>query len=955
MTSSTKPTAEQVEKALALLTQPQLYRRFFEGLKNPEWIAPLREKKFFSQPPAVERDEARGTIGFRAWPESEFLLRMAPIAPKEVCETILAVPATDNFRVHVDFVEAAVALPADLAAKIAEMEIEWLRTQDVLFILYPEKLGKLAVHLAAGGKAEISLHVFEALLEIRSKAAEKEKHEYLRESKITPRFDIWHYRDILKKQIPELASRLGLPLLKVLCGILDQYLKVAEKSRVDSGRDHSYVWRPAIESHSQNHDGQLNSALVSGCRDAAETLLAKGVAPLDEVLGEVGQYKWTVFRRLSLHLIRRFAAANSAILQAAIGDEKLFDDISVRHEYTLLLRERIQDVPPELFNAVLGWIEKGPDLEDWKKGEAELEGKHPQNDEAERYRKMWQRERLSWFQDKVPDLWKEKFADVLAKFPAPDHPEFPFYMSSGWVGPESPKSAAEIKKLSVTDLASFLSTWEPQNKGLMEATREGLGRTVTDAVKSDPERFSIEAKKFTGLDPTYVRAFFVGLEEALRAKKKINAEEVLNLAEWAVSQPRALSGPRGRDEDPDWGWARKVIASFLGPALEDDHVPLGKREQVWRVLSAIINDPDPTPEDEPEPAAENSMGPETLSINTARGQALHSVVRYALWIRRQMEKEPAAAQRLQRGFAEMPEVREVLDAHLDLKNDPSPAVRSVYGQWFPWLVLLDVTWAKQAAKTIFPTPEATDRCRTAAWLTYASFCPPYDNVFDAIPEIYACAIATLGQNAGVKSRYGDPDERLGQHLVAFYWRGRMGLEPTSPLVKYFSDASDKMRASVITHIGRNLKGTKDEIPPEVLGRIKNLWDWLMDGPLASTVGPETAAAFGWWFISEKLSDDWAIPRLVAATKLAKNTEPEHFVVERLPTLADKWPVEVLSVFDTLARNDKEGWRVMHWGKAATTVLDLAYRSGDPNAKRAATELIHYLGTRGYLEFGKILS
>lgn len=168
--------------------------------------------------------------------------------------------------------------------------------------------------------------------------------------------------------------------------------------------------------------------------------------------------------------------------------------------------------PPELFNAVLGWIEKGPDLEDWKKGEAELEGKHPQNDEAERYRKMWQRERLSWFQDKVPDLWKEKFADVLAKFPAPDHPEFPFYMSSGWVGPESPKSAAEIKKLSVTDLASFLSTWEPQNKGLMEATREGLGRTVTDAVKSDPERFSIEAKKFTGLDPTYVRAFLSALK-----------------------------------------------------------------------------------------------------------------------------------------------------------------------------------------------------------------------------------------------------------------------------------------------------------------------------------------------------------------------------------------------------------------------------------------------------------
>jgi hypothetical protein len=50
---------------------------------------------------------------------------------------------------------------------------------------------------------------------------------------------------------------------------------------------------------------------------------------------------------------------------------------------------------------------------------------------------------------------------------------------------------------------------------------------------------------------------------------------------------------------------------------------------------------------------------------------MHAVIQYALWCRRHLENLSDGKQRVQRGFEELPEVREVLDFHLEPDNDPS--------------------------------------------------------------------------------------------------------------------------------------------------------------------------------------------------------------------------------------------------------------------------------------------
>lgn len=959
MPSLTKPTAEQIDKALALITQPHYYRRFFEGLKNAEWVIPLREKGFFSHPPAAERNEEQGTIGFRGWPESEYLVRMAKDKPEAVAETILAIPSTDNFRVHEDCIEAALLLPPNLAANIAAKEITWIKTQSKLVIVVPDKYGRLCVHLAIGGEKDKALELFAVLMQIQPPTASTRANANSAiEKKPNALFDAWHYEEVFKKHLPQLAPSIGLPLLDAICDLLEKYLEIAEKDRADSGKDHSFIWRPAIESHSQNMDGHLNSVLVGGCRSAAEILLKAKSISLDEILKTLAARKWLVFQRIAIHLVRSFAGTQSPHLIAFCTNKNLFDEVTVRHEYTLLLQERIMDIPTESIDVVFNWIKDGPDLVLWKEEEAKWAEKHPTEDDANKYKDLWQRERLAWFQEQIPDRWRAHFSDLIKSYPAPQHPDFPFYMSDGWVGPESPKSLEELKKLTLPELVDFLRAWKQPPKTFMEASMEGLGRALGDLVKAEPHRYTENAKAFIGIKPIYLQFLFQSLEEALNTETPYPLGNLLDLAEWAVQQKAQATGIEDHKNDKALSpsWASKAIASFLKSALQKDIVNIENREQVWRILAPITSDADPKPADEPEETEQNSMGPETLSINTPRGQAMHTVVQYALWVRRHLEKEPDAAIRLSRGMAEMPEVLEILNEHLDPSKDPSPAIRSVYGQWFPWLILLDPGWARDAVDKIFPTAGTSDRLRMAAWMTYITFCQPYDNVFDLLKQQYLLAIKGLDTNLPAKSRYANPDERVGQHLAAYYWRGKLTLtEPESLLPLYMSRATSKMRQSVMEYIGRSLRNTKDEVPAVVLKRLQDLWDWLVStGPLAPAIAQE-ASAFGGWFVSSKLPNDWAMPRLVAAVKKAKSIEPDHAVIQQLIKAATVWPLESIAVLDTLARNDREGWKISYLESEAMAVLEITYRSDIAGARSATADLINYLGTRGYMQFGKILT
>jgi hypothetical protein len=125
-----------------------------------------------------------------------------------------------------------------------------------------------------------------------------------------------------------------------------------------------------------------------------------------------------------------------------------------------------------------------------------------------------------------------------------------------------------------------------------------------------------------------------------------------------------------------------------------------------------------------------------------------------------MDQESGGRNHATRRFDRMPEVQAVLDKHLDPQVDSSAAIRSVYGQWFPWLVMLDPNWARANTSRIFPPDEPAKDLRDAAWRTYIVYSTPSDEAFEILEEQYRQAIDRIEIPADPEAGRNAPDSRL---------------------------------------------------------------------------------------------------------------------------------------------------------------------------------------------------
>ena len=179
--------------------------------------------------------------------------------------------------------------------------------------------------------------------------------------------------------------------------------------------------------------------------------------------------------------------------------------------------------------------------------------------------------------------------------------------------------------------------------------------------------------------------------------------------------------------DPDWGWTRDAVIDLLSSGFEalkdrppDDRLPYDHRPLVWDVLRPLTEDPNPSADDE----LGEKFDPAFLSINSTRGRALDAVVDYAWWVRRCTDAERKAAGQPPVTFEAMPEVREILDAHLDIQQEPTLTIRSVYGRHLSSLAGLDWDWLRTNVDRILPARQDDPPRFNAAWESFIGFNQP---------------------------------------------------------------------------------------------------------------------------------------------------------------------------------------------------------------------------------------
>lgn len=947
---------------VSLIGRRGLREYFFTQIPDTRWLVPLMEAGFFTNPPDAEvASDGRGIV-FPAWPESRYLSRVAGNDPEKVMAVIIRVPITNNVQVHLDFTGAVLAMTADMAAKWAQVETEWVEGQDYIYSLLPQKLGDLVLHLAGGGEARAALALTAALLALRPSQREVDTLEpepktgILHEPKA--KIDTWDYEQVIEKCLPVLVAGAGMDALNLFCQLMEKAVRLSGNAN-DEKEDYSYIWRPAIEDHEQNTPHDIKDFLVNAVRNSAELLSEQDHDKIGRIVNELEARRWSVFRRISLHLVRRFQDVVPTLVADRLMDPELLDNYLVRHEYYLLAKECFGKLSPELQGRILNFIGDGLRDEEIQERWIQQNGDQASSEQVERIKKTWQRDRLTSIEAFLPPEWKKRYDELVSELGPPRHPDFVSVVTT-WTGPTSPKNPQELGSMPIPNLVSYLREWRPSGSEV-DSSSEGLGRILAPIVSSRANEFAGAASQFKGLEPTYVRFFFDGLRQAVKEGKRFNWTGVLGLAQWVLDQPREIPGRTGpyADLDPGWVWTRKEIASLItdGLAASETSLSLELREQVWSIIAVLAEDPDPTPAHEAKYGGSN-MNPATLSINTVRGQAMHAVVRYGLWIVGHLNKQPDGAARLARGFNEMPEMRNLLEAHLDPTRDPSEAVRSVYGQWFPWLVLLDKTWVGSWVDRIFPVDPALRKLRDAAWNTYIVFCQPYDPVFEILERHYLVAIDQLSLSKNEDARLPEADKRLTDHLMALYWRGRIRFgEQEGLLNHFFTKASTALRRQAIWFVGRSLYDDHVAIEIEIIQRLKQLWEWRF--AIVSAAGNQAQQTdelepFGWWFASRKFDDEWSITQLLQVVQTVQKIDPSHRVFERLAQVAPAYPLKSLNCLELLVKRARHTWDIFGWEDHVRTILEAVLKSSDAEAQEAAIDLVHQLGAMGHLGFRDLL-
>lgn len=941
------PDRASVQRAVALFTGPAEYEYFFAKLGSASWILPLIEEGRFASPPQSVREG--DYISFPSWPESSYLARFARQAPERAALVLRQVGETDNPRVHLDLIDVALQIAPPDAAAWATRESEWVAQQPVLFFNLPEKLAQLVAFCARHGYLEAALSLARTLFAVTPdvrEATHKEgdDSEFSLPPEPRAKCEAWYYAKALSLAIPALTSHADLAALDLFSDILAEAVRLSRHEReAQPPLDYSFIWHDAIESERTRQD-DVRDALVTAVRDLG--VAAANLRGPEKVVATLEARRWDVFRRIALHVIRVCGSRADQLARDRIVNRAAFSDAAIDHEYVLLLRNRFASLSSTDQQEILGWIEAGPDRERMRARHFELAGEELTPELERLWVERWQRDWLSPLREGLPEGWKERAERLATEHGPPESSSAPL-MQFGWHREQTPITTEELTKLGVDGIRRFFRDWIPES-GYDKPSRQGAIGSLMALGDDYFASESTNAEAWAELHPAYVSALLRGIVSAVRAGTDIDWGAVLRLCE-RVSDLRS--------HDLESRWLRQGIADLIVIGLKSatHAIPRTERERIWAVIARLLD------ASALEGVAEDRMSPGvdylTAAINSARGRAFEAAIRYAVWCK---TLDAPLANGEWSLLEHLSTVAAVLERLVDPDCEISPDPRSTFGVEFGLLLWLDKAWLKAHLQMLFPAGPELSSHRDAVWESYLFYSNPFPDALDLLEPEYSRSVDELNNRPAAPSRARDVDRKLAEHLMVYYWLGRLPLEGSQTLlVRFFERADLKLRSHAWDFLGRSLR-SENAVVAECLERLQALLDWRLlfleqiAAPSDQRIAAEELESFGWWFSSGKFEEEWSLNRLVRVLRLGTAVEPDHLVAERLAALVVKYPADVVVAIQLMIGAAKEGYGVAGWSDAAEQILKALLATRGGSVRFQAEAAIDTLVASGMHRFRKLI-
>lgn len=928
--SITNPADENADELMRHIVEPQHQRYFFDKCNNPKWL-PLLEKRgaFSSAQDFIEKD---GYIQFVPWPESGYLAIVADRADSAVYEIIKDLD-TKNLSILDDFVKAAINSSVGIAEKYVDLIVkkEWLKSKYNLRL--PDQVSNLMEKLAKTGKEEKALALANELFSVQVSEPIKVSDDPDSPIRFThpdakPFYDEWQFEQIIKNKMADLTQKRPIKLFSIYVQKLKETIELEERQGDENSfYEYSHIWRPNIVAARSHGREDVKNILLDETINLIETH-ADDPDTLKQLITILKNHNYALFRRIEMHLYSISKHDFIMEVEEILSDELVIYAYNLRREYFPLLGRFFSNLSEKAQLKILKAIDKGPSFE--KRDDCT-------DEEFARMQNDWRNRYYTPIKDELPKEYLAKHTSIVSKYGKP-------FEDTGeiitWDGGKSPLSTEELSALSAEDTAQYFVDYKTPDDPFERHSSNSLGMAFAGVVKEDPQKYVAVIDLFTKkkLRPIYFYNLIRGLKESLQNGGIFDWEPVINLCYDLIFEKELHSTSAHQDEQ-DWRTVRQAIADFLGDALGrgENNPPISLQEKVWSIIAELAEDPEPTPEDEKRDG-EGGFDPMTLAINTIRGEAMHAVINYGLWVARNLSDKTVEVKIPQ-------EVTDLLDKHIDTAKDPSLAIRSIYGWRAPNISYFNEPWLRANKEKIF-SKDSPDYL-FAAWEGYLSN-NVIKEVFHILKQQYFDFVPYLGISEKKGFRANDVDQKFPQHIMVVY----VSDAENDDLVDYFfENAPPKSRAGALNFVGRVILRQQDELrdKDEAMERLTKLWEKRISLPSKET-DVEELLELGWWF---KFSPVDKKETLELMTKTLELTEGKidvpYEIVEELTKYVADFPLESIKLLKLLAEAKQELHEITYKRKEYREVLKLVKSSSDAEAKQIADEIINHLGSIGLIE------
>lgn len=956
---ASEPSSNTLEVIFRLFDQWSERIFFFECIQNSKWVRVLLENGWFD---VGEKYGPNPDSPNPLLPEVFFLERFVVESPEPAHKAALKLATRATPFIQQRLLGIVSQLPINLAADFIPYAKAWLKEGNPgrSHLSYQNVIA----HLISGGLTKEITDLIVSVLRLHSESksenntdsdAQSDFNQLLRRAKTDSIWDLYDYKSLVSEITLKVQPDNVLNLLKIYCDLLSDAITHSGANEDSEDRkwdDGSEIWMGSIEPSDQLRDYDHREYLVIGIRDLAERSIRENASLLSTIYQSLTSYKWLIFRRIALHLLRQFPETAGALIGesliagATVGGEN-------SHEWLLLLQAQYENLNDEQKAVILDWIDRGPDLKwniDYHR--QTHDGNLPGEEIVQGWKRYWQYQLLFLLNGKLPEYWQTIFSALDSEFKGPGHPTFKRYWNSGvqTVPTKSPFTEESILSESNDSILAEIRTWK-QKQHLDEVNEWGLLGALKNAALKQPNFFLKDIQKYRclsdheRLSADRYLSILHGCFEAGIAGTPLDWPALLTETEWSIREVLLkLANSENRNLGID-------IARGLEGAISKKEVnfPSSAWDQLLGCIALLLQHPDP------EKDGKDTESPGELamtSLNTTRLVALRAL--FDLDRVLYFEGVPQRDDLKKR-------VLELLEAHL--RTEPTLAGRGIYGEKMGLLLHFHREWVERHLDELFPQGVDCSAQRNALWSCFVTMQGASKTGLEVLGKEYARAIESISHQARKKdSRQWDPGDGLVHHLAAYYWWGNLSL-PDQPdasgnlLDRFYRNGTVALKAHLLTFIGRSMRTTKEGVPEDIKKRFQDLMAWrLRELEQSSTTSDQLAELEGFWtwVDARRLDDAWTVKTLQRVLTLRPFVGDGHdfMVIKPLAQYSANYPEMAMDCLHRIvfAEKDTPYW----WGldEEIKTILRNGLASTG-EAKKQAEEVQDHLLRLGRFQFREL--